>query len=208
MKRTATLLLCAAAGSLSTAAPALADRDGDGPVRTPRVVETMHTEFTLAGSDWGQAVNRFGLLPIIGYYSLYAVLPGRSLCRVSVTVDTAAQRVYPRVGRHAVRLRPPLRPLLRFTKTGRHGAVRWWAGTSQQLDAAGAAIQKAPAALRSDHARYLMTFVSVSHATAPAADEACGAYARGTGARVVLSSLRTLKLADGPGVGEGPYVLG
>src|SRR4051794_16960287 len=119
MKRTSTLLLCAAAGSLSAAAPALADRDSDGPVRTPRVIETMHTEFTLAGLGWGQAINRFGLLPIIGYYGLDAVLPGRSPCRVSVTVDTAAQGVYPRIGRHAVRLRPPLtRPLLRFTKTG------------------------------------------------------------------------------------------
>ena len=201
-------LSCAAACALVAATPAYADRDGAGAVRAPRIVATTHTQFTLAGEGWGQALNRYGITPIIGDYGADVVLPGHSPCRVSVSIDTKAQGVLPRVGRRSVRLHPPLaQPLLRFTKHGHHGAVRWWAGSSQQLDAAGAAIQVEPAALRSKHARYLMTFVSVSHATAPADDAACGASARSIGARVVLSVLRTLTLADGPAVTEGPFVL-
>jgi hypothetical protein len=200
-------LICAAACTIAAAAPAYADRDGDGPVRTSRIVKTTHTEFTLPGSGWAQVVGALAGTPTLGDYGIELGLIGGP-CQVRVAVDTKTQGTYPRVGRHSVRLHPPFtQPLLSFTHSGRHGAVRWWAGTSDQLDAAGAAVQRTPAALRSKHRRYLLTWVSVSHiAVSPAADTDCKARARNTGARAVLRILRTLTLADGPVVPEPPFV--
>jgi hypothetical protein len=206
MKRSSVLLAIAAC-LLATAAPAAADRGGDGPVRTSRVLTTTHTEFTLPGSGWAQVVGALAGTPALGDYGVELGLIGGP-CQVRVSVDTKAQGTYPGVGRHSVRLHPPFaQPLLRFTHSGRHGAVRWWAGTSEQLDAAGAAVQRTPAALRSKHRRYLLTWVSVSHiAVSPAADVDCKARARNTGARAVSRILRTLALAAGPVVSEPPFV--
>lgn len=201
-----TALICAAACVLAAAAPAYADRDGDGAVRAPRTLKSTHTEFVLPGSGWGQVVGALAGTPAIGDYAVDLTLAGGATCRVSVAVDTRAQGVYPRVGRSIVRLHPRTGVALRYTRSGRHGRVRWWTGTSQGLDAAAAAVQPMPAALRTKNRRYLTTWVSVSHTAAPTDDEACRARVRRTGARTILSIVRTLKLADGPPISEAPFI--
>jgi hypothetical protein len=197
-------IICSAACLLAAATPAYADRDGDGAVRTPRIVHSTHTEFTLPGAGWTQVVGAMGGTPVIGDYAVDLVLPGAIPCRVSVAVDTKTQGVYPSVGRRTVRTHPLSRGLLRYSRTGREGAVRWWSGTSDSLDAAAAAVQRTPAELRTKHRRFLLTWVSVSHTAAPADDDACRARARSTGARTVLRVVRSLTLANGPAVSEAP----
>jgi len=55
MRRTAVLIATATARIAAPAA--LADRDGDGAVRTSRILATLHTELTLPGDGWAQVVG-------------------------------------------------------------------------------------------------------------------------------------------------------
>lgn len=202
MRRTA--LLIAAAGLLLATPVALADRDGDGPVRTSRILKTLHTEFTLPGAGWAQVVGALGGTPIVGEYSTQLSLPSGAGCRLDVAVDSKTQGVYPRVGRRIIRMTPNTVVPVTYTRTGRHGSVRWWTGTQEGAPAA-VAVQPVPRALRSRHRRWIVTLASTGLVAAPADLTACRSRVRARSASTVSRIVRTLSLADGPAVSAPPF---
>ena len=194
-----------AAAFLLLAAPAYADRAGDGPVRAPRILDSIHTEFTLPGSGWAQVVGALAGTPRLGDYAVDRTLPSGGSCRIETAVDSRLQGIYPSVGKRIVKVNPWVRVPVRYTRSGHQRGVRWWVGTSQGLDAAAIAVRRTPAKLSSKHRRYTVTHVSVSHTAAPADDAACAELARTVGTRTALRIVRTLALADGPAVAEEPF---
>lgn len=196
----------AALASLTAAAPALADRDGDGPIRTPRMVDSLHTEFTLPGGPWSQIVGALAGTPVYGSYQVEVALAGSGEpCLISVGVRADGKRRAPRVGRRTVRLVAGEGPL-RFTHRGEHDGVRWWSGRTvgSSTAASAGAVQRMPRALRSDRHRWLVYRIDAEGLATPGNEAACTARARKTGARVVRTIARTLRLAGGPPVSEPP----
>ena len=199
-----TTLLIALAALLAAAPVALADRDGDGPVRTTRVLKTLHTEFKLPGEGWAQVVGALGGTPALGDYTTQLALPSGAGCRLDVAVESQVQRAYPRVGGRTVRTSASALLPVTYTRTGRHGSVRWWSGTQEGAPAA-VAVQPVPRALRSPRRRWVVTLASTGVVAAPALLAACRSRVRARAAATVLRVVRTLSLADGPAVSEPPF---
>jgi hypothetical protein len=199
----------AALAPLTAAAPANADRAADGPVRAPRLVQSLHSEFTLPGGPWSQIVGALAGTPVYGSYQVSVPLATGEPCLISVSVRADAKKRYPSVGRRTVRLTPgPLGdPPLRFDHHGRHDGVRWWSGriVGSSVEASGGAVQRMPDALRSASHRWLVYRIDADGRAVPNDEAECTARAHRTGARVVRSIARTLKLADGPPVSEAPF---
>lgn len=204
MHRT-TLLLVASAAVLLGAAPAHADREGDGAVRIPRILKTVHTEFVLPGAGWGQFVGRLDAAPVVGAYATDVALPAGAGCKLEVAVDSLTQGVYPRVGKHIVRIDPTARVPVRYTRTGRHGGVRWWSGTQVGVPAA-VAVQRVPKSLRARHRQWIVTLASTGYLAAAPDEVACRSAVRELAKLSAYRVVRTLKLADGPPVLEAPFV--
>ncbi|MEA2193239.1 MAG: hypothetical protein QOI73_3360 [Solirubrobacteraceae bacterium] len=204
--RTRSTLLAAATASLLAAAPALADRAGDGPVDAPRTLSTVHSEFTLPGDGWAQSLREGGA-PRIGLYVLEVPMPVADTCRLYASVRATSFKRPPQVGRRSVVLHtvPGGRDVLRIDERGGHGAIRWWISKRQADGPEGLAVQQMPAKLRTERRRWLVYRFEVGHGAAPAAEDACAERARRTGGRTVRSIARTLRLADGPAVSEPPF---
>lgn len=201
----ATIAAIAALTSLAAAAPARADRDGDGPIRAPRMIDSLHTEFTLPGGPWSQIVGALAGTPVYGSYEVTVPLADGAPCLISVSVRADAKKAHPSVGRHAVRLVAG-EGVLRFDHQGRHDGVRWWSGRTagSSIEASGGAVQRMPAPLRRASRRWLVYRIDAAGRAAPQDAAECRARARRTGARVVRTIARTLRVADGPPVSEPP----
>ncbi|MCA1683294.1 MAG: hypothetical protein LC685_04820 [Actinobacteria bacterium] len=200
------ILAVAALGSLLLATPALADRGGHAPIRAPRVLQSDHIAFTLPGGVWKQKVGALEGNPAFGRYGLDVKLANGSTCNlIADVVGNASKR--PLVARgDTVALRPfsQFPDTLHVTSRGRHGAVRWWAGTLENLDAAAGGTQRLPARLRRNGNAYLNYGVRINHPRPREADP-CGATARRAGARIARTIARTMHVADGPPVSRPPY---
>lgn len=201
----ATTAAIAALASLTAAAPALADRDADGPIRAPRLVDSLHTEFTLPGGPWSQIVGALAGTPVYGSYQVQVPLANGAPCVISVSVRAEAKKRYPSVGRRTVRLVAG-DGLLRVDHGGSHDGIRWWSGTrtDSSSNAAGGAVQRMPASLRSASRRWLVYRIDAGGRAAPSNEAECEARARRTGGRTVRSIARTLRVVDGPPVSEPP----
>ena len=201
------MLLTAAAAVLVAAAPAYADRAGDGPVNAPKPLKSVHSEFTLPGSGWAQNVRADSGVPRLGLYVLEVPMPTVDTCRIFVSVRATATKRQPTADSRTVRLTlGSTREVVRFNQRGRHGSVRWWTGSQTGYDAAGMAVQPMPSKLRTERRRWLVYRFAAQHRAVPTVEDACEARARRTGARTVRSIARTLKIANGPALVEPPVL--
>lgn len=203
-------LLCALGIGLVIAAPAYAARSGDAGVRAPRMVRTLHAEFTLPGGPWQQVTGAMEGRPAYGRYVVRPTMPSGFPCRIEIDVDATARREYPRVRRDVVSLRPAWTGHggdVRFDSHGARGPLRWWVGQRRFFEAAGGAARPMPKKLRTTLRRWLVFQVGVLSSYVPGDEAACRARAKRTGRRAVTSVIRTLRLAPGPPVAEAPFAI-
>jgi hypothetical protein len=198
-------LTIAALSSFLLAAPALADRTGDAPVKAPQNLKTDHVEFTLPGSGWLQLVGALAGTPAYGRYALETKLPNGSICNPTVEVVAVPSARPPIVSARTVRLRPLSRfaPVIHVTSRGRHGAIQWWAGTADNTAAAAGGFQRLPARLATKAHPYLVYTVVMQHASVPRREPRC--HAAEKAARIARTIARTMHLAPGPPVARPPF---
>jgi hypothetical protein len=203
------MFLTTATAVMAVAAPAHAERAGDGPVDAPHRLASLHSEFMLPGSGWAQNVRAADGAPRLGGYVLEVPMPTVDTCRIFVSVRATATKRAPTAGRHTVHPNVTTGSsdeVMRFDHRGRHGAVRWWTGSQAGADAAGVAFQPMPSKLRTARNHWLVYRFEVGHVAVPTVEDGCAARARRTGARTVHSIARTLRLANGPAVSEPPVL--
>lgn len=196
-----------ALAALGLASPAAADRAGVTALRAPLSLKTAHVAFTLPGGPWKQIVGALAGTPAFGRYALDTTLASGSVCNMVADVAARASARPPAVNGRTVRLNPlsSISTVLRFTSQGRHGAVRWWAGTTKNFDAAAGGVQRLPAGLATRSGPYLIYSVTVQHAVLPRDERECATLVRAKGAGVARRVARTLHIADGPPLATPPF---
>lgn len=191
--------LVAALGSMLLAAPAHADRSGDGPIDAPGTVKSAHVAFQLTGTPWRQVVRADNALPIRGRYRLDTALADGTGCALDVLVRGRRTARPPSVGGNSVKLLPATSAYaLRYTDSGRRGPVRWWAGTTFYAQSGG--VQRLPGHLRTKQRRFLVYWVRVRDIPAAGGD-ACRALALRTSLRIA----KTMHLTAGPPASKPPF---
>jgi hypothetical protein len=193
----------AALGSLLLAAPALADRGGDAPLKAPTTLKTHHVAFTLPGDGWLQEINVFGGPKGYGHYRLVTKVASGGDCTLTPTVLAKSRRTPLHASHGKVALSAT--DTLTIRRQGRHGAVRWWAGRRGGSDTSVVGSQRLPARLVKGGRRFLEYRVTILHASEQPADfDAC--YALGRALSIDIA--QTLHIASGPPVSRAPFVDG
>lgn len=198
------IAVLAALGTLLTAAaPALADRAGDAPLRAPTTLKSHHVAFTLPGGPWLQEINVFGGRQGFGHYRLSTTVASGGDCTLTATVLGTSRRAALRSSRGKVALNSS--DALTVRRQGRRGAVRWWAGRRGSNGASALGSQRLPARLSKAGRRYMDYRVTIQHfAELPVDFDACFALARTVSVRVA----QTMHVASGPPVSQAPFVEG
>ncbi|HEV7807983.1 MAG TPA: hypothetical protein VGO80_19355 [Solirubrobacteraceae bacterium] len=200
---TARIAALAAFGALLLAAPALADRAADGPLRAPRTLTTHHVAFTLPGGRWLQEINVFGGAQGLGHYRRSTNVDGGAECTLTATVIAKSRRTALVASRGKVALSAG--DALTVRRQGRHGAVRWWSGRRGSNGASALGSQRLPSKLVRNGRRHLDYRVTIQHfAEQPGDHDACYALARAVSVRVA----QTMRIAGGPAVSRAPFVDG
>lgn len=195
---TTRVALTTALALLIVAPPALADRAGDAPIRAPHMLQTDHVAFTLHGGPWQQLVGDLANTPSFGSY-LVGSTGVAAACSTEADVVATAVKHGPVVSARTVRVGTS--QVLQATSSGRHGAVRWWAGSTKATAASALGVQRLPARLATTGKPYLLYSVTIRNAP-PAKDAAqCGLFAR----TVAKTIARTMHVRSGPPVAQPPF---
>lgn len=162
------------------------------------MLQTDHIAFTLQGGPWQQLVGDLASTPSFGSY----LVGGNGVaadCSTEVDVVGTAVAHRPVVKGHRVQLTKT--QVLTFTKSGSHGAVRWWAGTMKGSVASAIGVQRLPKRLATKSKPYLVYSVAV-HGEPPPKDVAqCGLFARTANSTIA----RTMHVTTGPPVSRPPF---
>jgi hypothetical protein len=202
------LLTLTALGTVLLTTPALADRAADAPIRAPRTLRSHHISFDLRGSGWAQVVGSLSGTPSFGNYAVDTKTPGGTDCQLSASVSAKASARRPVVRGNRVQPKPGTRgsAVLRASRRGTNGPVRWWSGTMRDTSAAAVGVQRLPASLATTARPWLVYSVRIDNSSFPADNADCIAHARRAGAAIALRIARTMRIAAGPPVSRAPFI--
>jgi len=190
--------LISALSSLLIAAPALANRAGDAPIKAPRTLQTNHIAFTLPGGPWLQLVGQLARTPSLGNY----LAGGNGVAAACSTwAEVSGKQVQRRPVVKGRTVRVSNARVLRVTSAARHGAVQWWTGTMKESAASALGVQRLPARLATSGKPYLLYTVTIRSSPSRKDAARCAPIA----ATVATTIARTMHIASGPPVARAPF---